>query len=225
MYFSGFKYDVDHWKVNRDFFRFGPCLGIIVRDTKSGRNTLKWLNEHKGHALPVLRAQNSLRYRHSESRLFNIVHVPDMHNEMISELLGWFRFTEITLLENRKCISGSQIIQEMRSHNYFEENHLRPFKVIQSLQTRVIHSITATVGQDISDWWFDGSKKAGCCARVSIFTKEISRSRLIFDDVLLGNSFSNSACYFFAALNYWKVFVSDLERFLVESGFTYGKNK
>jgi nucleoside diphosphate kinase len=142
-----FYWQADEWDHNRKAFTFGPSIGLLLLGTAS-KDPLSYLQKMKGSALPAKREPHTIRYLFgSKSRIFNILHVPDSRENILSEARSWFGNKKVDLLLDKlrmgtqEIIPINQIISEEELHAYQSESFVEPEYSFIKMKQRLISSV------------------------------------------------------------------------------------
>lgn len=141
MYANNFCWNVDDWHHNRKLYTFGPALGLILSN-ENCENTLGFLSHLKGSALPLNRKEGSLRKAfQSKSRIFNLIHVPDQHEQAAKEAVHWFGSS--SAFQNNVPISLATVAEELQLARYCEGQRcqLDPEEVFIKTKIRLLHAL------------------------------------------------------------------------------------
>ena len=250
MYANNFCWNVDDWHHNRKIYAFGPALGLLLRSEKS-ENALGLLNRLKGSTLPKHREEGSLRKKfQSKSRIFNLIHVPDQHEQAEREAIHWFGN-----IECKEAQTSLEIIaKEMMLTRYCKEKscQLDPEYAFLKAKIRLLHALKnkGTVSEQLHDLFSQAShfyhrwstkvlNTAECDGIEGTILPEWQRKEKILLEKIVRscqgdperltalNIFSDlPACSrfpsnFFWILDEWNVYLSELEQYLIVSRLKY----
>ena len=143
---SIFNHKVDDWFHNRQIFRFGPALGLLLFRINKEENAVSYFSKIKGSALPKQRESFTLRAIFgSKSRTFNLVHVADYYDQSLKEASEWFRNLKFSFLMKKLndniFIPIQTLIIEISMHAYCLEKHLDPEISFLRSKIRLFHSL------------------------------------------------------------------------------------
>jgi nucleoside diphosphate kinase len=267
MYQSTFRWDLDHWAFNRELYRYGPVIGLLLRrpanfgDTASAQEHLRVF---KGSALPESLAADSLRGRlGATSRIFNVVHVPDGVDAARRDALRWFGESFIKSVKPKAQQAGAPSVPlevEVVRHGYLLANRLDGEAIYFLVMVRLLHAIEKELGhigidlealREGSASYHSGAAALLRDARDLNTRRDVIEHTLWRTRSLLGEKLrkavagsghgtllqqtldvvvdleSQGACggwrleFFWHLLDQWKVFTSDLERYLIVGVFIY----
>jgi nucleoside diphosphate kinase len=224
MYHKKFFPEKDFWELNYKFFDFSPCLGLIIGS--HNQNLYQYFKKNKGHTLLKLQKTTDLRRKfNAQSRLFNVIHVPDSLLACERESKLWFESPNP--FSSLQSFSYKSILNEYNEHKYSETTDQK--NVFNSLKKRLFHSIKKGLeGKKINlkmcsldkVSFIDFSKNYKHIIPNYFFNSLYSLKKI--ENFLKKNDKSLSLFqYFISLLDKHNVFYSQLEKHVVEVYFTY----
>jgi nucleoside diphosphate kinase len=267
MYQSTFRWDLDHWAFNRELYKYGPVIGLLLRQAPALGNAespQECLKAFKGSALPENLAAGSLRGRlGASSRIFNVVHVPDGIDSARRDAACWFGegFIERMPVAQQLGAAFVPLEAEVVRHGYLAANCLDGEAVYFFVMVRLLHAIekelrfrgtALEILRRASASYHSGAaalirSASDLDARREIVERSLAHARAVLTGEDLGSAVAGSDHrllleqtldvvlsleshgafggwrleFFWHLLDQWKVFTSDLERYLVAGVFTY----
>lgn len=267
MYRPTFRWDLDHWEFNRELYKYGPVIALLLRKTASAGDAARaqeCLRAFKGSALPECLAAGSLRGRlGASSRVFNVVHVPDGVDDARREALSWFSESCLESATREAREAGAAFLPleaELVGHGYLFADRLDGEAVYFFVMVRLLHAIEKELGhgvdleslREVSASYHSGAAALLQGARDRNARREViertflntriaslgeglrrafvgSNHAILLEQTLdfVANLEAHGACggwrleFLWHLLDEWKVFTSDLERYLIVGAFIY----
>lgn len=141
MYYSGFRSELDYWLHNKKAYKFGPVTGVVCSWSKS--QAQKKLKALQGAAVPELEIEESFSLRKllkASNRCFNVLHVPDsteIAEQELSILFGLHN-PDFKLLTSFH-LTPEQLSKALAYHQYGSLHNYSGIQFLKALRFRVLH--------------------------------------------------------------------------------------
>ncbi len=213
MHISDFKWEFDYYLFNKELFRLGPSISLMIRTEMEEKELLSI----KGDTLPYKCKKNSIRGEFSVwDRNINLIHMADSKTKSELELIEIYGCLDIEDVETKDKVNV-HFINEIENQILYE-NNFSLSDVIDKIYLRMKHRIYLLQLNTSKPSFYTNRQIENIKIMHSILLK-FDKDRTLLND-------SKFLEFLFCICDNNMIYISTLERYILRSNsFYYNVNR